>query len=67
MEKNIQENGKQIEDMVKEYFSGQMEGNTQGNLRMTKKVEWVHCLLVMIANMLVNGKVINSMEKDRFI
>jgi len=39
MERNIQENGKLIGDMDKEYFNGQMGGNTLGNLRMTKKVE----------------------------
>ena len=50
--------------MDKVYLLGQMEENMKGSMLMTKRKDLEFILGKMVGNTLVNGKMVNSMDKE---
>ena len=64
MEENIQDNGKIIECMVKEFINGKMEGNIKVTILWIRNTEKELTFFLMEKNIKEIGKMESSMEKE---
>ena len=67
IKENIKERGLIIKQMEKVYLFGLMEENMKENINKIKKKDLVYSNGQMVESLEDNGKMVNKMEKEKYI